>query len=413
MTVRICKSYHSEQVLPLIQDSWQSGTPLIFCPPHLDDFTWLKDLPPGELEWHGDLRGPRLVDRANETAYPEPPILGVFTSGTVSGHPRLVLYSKANIESSLDAITALFDVRRIRTIFSYAQPFHTFGLLLGYVLSLKLGARLVTPDGKYSSRSHLKRIELEEADVLTLGTPTHFHDLLLHAGPEGLAPSYSCIVGGAGVSVGLWRQIRDRLRIEKPSIGYGCTEASPGITHFPPGLEPREDNEIGFPLTSLQTRVEAAQVKISGPSLCLGVIDQNGVDFARERSIRDVIEVREDGRWIFRGRSDLLLNRGGEKFALELLESAIHSQLGVAALAIAVPDPRLGQNLGLLLRADASRETAFARVRELLQREFGLRLEREQCFFVSEFPAHASAKPDRREAARRFFPLPMEAMEAP
>jgi len=407
MTIRICKSYHSECVLPLIRDSWRSDTLLIFCPPHLDDFTWLKDLPPGDFEWHGDLRGPRLVARS-DVDYPERPILGVFTSGTVGGAPRLVLYTKANIESSLDAIMELFDVGRIKTVFSYAQPFHTFGLLLGYVLSMKLGARLVTPDGKYSTRSHSKRIELEEADVLTLGTPTHFHDLLLHAGPEGLAPSYSCIVGGAGVAVGLWRQIRDRLRIEMPSIGYGCTEASPGITHLPPGLEPREDNEIGFPLPSLDARVEPAHVTIAGSSLCLGVIDEKGAEFPAEQTIRDVIEVREDGRWIFCGRSDLILNRGGEKFSLERLESAIHSRTGLPALAVAVPDPRLGQNLGLLLRAETDREKAFESARNLLQREFGLRLERAQCCFVSEFPAHASAKPNRREASRRFFP-----MEAP
>lgn len=407
MKIRICSgrnSYHSDSVLSLVHDSWQTDTPLIFCPPHLEDFGWLKNLPEGELEWRGDFRGPTTVERAG-IDYPERPILGVFTSGTLSGSPRLVLYTKAEIESSLSAIMSLFDTKRIRTIFSYAQPFHTFGLLLGYVLSMKLGARLITPEGKYSSRSHLKRIELEDANVLTLGTPTHFYDLLLHAGPEGLAPSYSCIVGGAGVSVGLWRQIQSRLRIEKPSIGYGCTEASPGITHLPPGVEPREDNEIGFPLPSLHARVEPSYLTISGPSLCLGVVDENGADFTSERVIRDSVEARDDGRWVFRGRSDLILNRGGEKFSLERLESVIFSHLGLAALALAVPDPRLGQNLGLLLPNELDHESAFESVRSLLVREFGLRLEREQCCFVAEFPAHASAKPNRREASQRYFPL--------
>jgi predicted hotdog family 3-hydroxylacyl-ACP dehydratase len=410
--IRICKSYHSETLLPLVRASWESDDLLIFCPPHLENFDWIQYLPQGEIEWIGfaATSGPTpeslKIPRAN-VSYVEKPVLGVFTSGTISGQPRLVLYTKKNVESSLEAIVSLFDKSRIHTIFSYAQPFHTFGLLLGYVLSFKLGCRLITPSGKYGASSHDRRLEIRDPHLLTLGTPTHFHDLIETARKRGLKlpPSYSCIVGGASVSVGLWKSIRDDLQIEQPSIGYGCTEASPGITHLPPGRVPLEDSEIGFPLSSLQTELHESEVNIAGPSLCLCVIDENGVDFAKSRSIRDRIHARPDSVWVFHGRTDLMINRGGEKFSLERIENSIFTEFGLHALAVRVPDARLGEDLGLLVKSDPLDQSHFEKLRDFLMKSQGLRIEFNQLRFAEEFPLNSSSKPDRAQTARLFqFP---------
>ena len=407
MNIRICKSYHSEALLSLVRKSWEVEDLLIICPPHLENFDWVLYLPEGEIEWIGLVAPEQIGPRLSSGLFNEKPVLGVFTSGTVSGRPRLVLYTKKNIESSLTAIISLFDKSRIKTIFSYAQPFHTFGLLLGYVLSLKLECQLITPEGKYSSRSHDRRLELNDENILTLGTPTHFHDLIEVSRARGIqmAKSYSCIIGGASVSVGLWKNTRDLLHIEKPSIGYGCTEASPGITHLPPGQEPVEDGEIGFPLSNLRSELHSADVEIQGPSLCLCVIDEKGIDFAKSRSIRDQIRRRTDGVWVYLGRTDFMLNRGGEKFSLERIENSIFSEFGWAALAVARPDSRLGEELGLFIRLVKMTPEEFKSLQDFLLKSQGLKLEPSHCRLIDEFPMNENSKSDRMRATRLFrFP---------
>ena len=444
MKIRLWRGFHSEALAQEIRATWEKDELLILCPPYLENFDFAPYLPAGEISFIGDwaeLSLPALTALPRAEVYSERPVLGVFTSGTVSGEPRLVLYTKSCINASLDAIFDLFEAARVRTIFCYAQPFHTFGLLLGYVLSFKIGAKLITPDGKYSSKAHEKRLAVRDPDLLTLGTPAHFYDLIQFQNKQAqnhesaIAPSYSCIMGGASVSVKLWQDVRRDLKIEMPSIGYGCSEASPGITHLPPGHPPKEDAEIGFALGNLISDFTRDAVSIQGASLCLAIIDKEGVDFSKQRKIRDTIRRRADGALIFEGRSDLVINRGGEKLSLELLESAALSELAIEVLAVAVPDERLGEDLGLLIKTstkslcsqtkslssqtkslssqtkslssqtkslssqtESQHRIILQRLQDYFLLKHRVRLEPSLCEFVQELPRNSSFKPDRKRA---------------
>lgn len=320
---------------------------------------------------------------------PREAVLGLYSTGTAGR--KLVLYSRRNIETSVRAIFGLFEDRRFSTIFCYPQPFHTFGLLLGYVASHILNKELVTPEGPYSSEAHAARARLKRRDVITLGTPTHFRDLLAF----DIAPSYGAIVGGARVEASLWRALRDVLEIEKPSIGYGATEASPGLTHLPPGREPGEDGEVGFPLPHVDLRLTDRGLTFRGPNVCLAIVRNGEIEFPEEIPIADELEPREDGVLVFRGRHELVLNRGGEKFLLEEMEAALKARLGVDAVCVAVPDARLGHELGVLARG-APKENVYRCLKEVFFRDFDSARFRE----VSELPLDASAKIDRHAATR-------------
>src|SRR5687768_14209246 len=111
--MKIADGFHSKFLLEAVARAWKTGETLIVRPPHIKSF----EVPEVVKKWKPS----------------EQPILGVFTSGTVNGTPKLVFYSKTNIESSLTSIRSLFDVKRIEKIFCYPQPTHTFGLILGYV----------------------------------------------------------------------------------------------------------------------------------------------------------------------------------------------------------------------------------------------------------------------------------------
>lgn len=413
---RLTQGYHSADLFESVRRAWVDDDHLlVVVPPMKTDLSFLEVLP----------GGPRAAE------FPEKPIFGVFTSGTVSGKPRLVLYSRKNIESALDAVLNLFDRSRITSVFAYPQPFHTFGLTLGYLLALKLEVPLRFHAGKYSQESHATRASFTDAGMLTLGTPAHFFDLCsLIRGGLKVAPSYSCIIGGASVDAELWREVRDTTLIEAPSIGYGCTEASPAVTHLAPGVEPSGPGEIGFPLDNLNSRVVPdVGVEISGPSLCMAIVETSGagnasdykVVFPNQLTISDNIEVREDGAWIFHGRLDLRLNRGGSKIPLEEVESVLKEKLGLFAIAFAVPSARLGQDLAIAVRfpdeslanSNSARAESLVRidgaedvrthVMAVIAEHFSVRMAKENIVMLEHFPLSESAKIDRAAIARDFL----------
>jgi acyl-coenzyme A synthetase/AMP-(fatty) acid ligase len=401
--IRLWRGYHHPELLSLLDKTWKEEDLLITCPPLLEDFSFVNHLPEGPVEFVGDWSGVRpLLDLKRNGSFQnfsEMPVLGVFTSGTMSGEPRLVLYSKKNIESSLQAIQSLFDEKRIRSIFCYPQPFHTFGLLLGYVWAYQKGLAFHCWQGKYGRGAHDSRLGIQDPGLLTLATPTHFRDLLIYLQEtdKKISPSYSCILGGAPVTVDLWEQTCERFRIEQPSIGYGCSEASPGITHLPPGQKPREDGEIGFPLSSLQSFVSAEGVEISGNSLCMAMIDNNQLVQPTKTLIRDQLKIRQDGVWLYQGRVDLLLNRGGMKYSIESIERSLLQEIGLHVACSAIADRRLGQNLCIALKDPSKELQAYLNeINQVLKRKFGFTIQLKDLVPLSDFPLNESFKLDRK-----------------
>ena len=89
MTIRLWKGYHALELAPLIARSWQENVLLILCPPLLHDFSFLRALPAGDLEIYGawtdaERAAVAAAPREGTVTFPEVPVLGVFTSGTLS-----------------------------------------------------------------------------------------------------------------------------------------------------------------------------------------------------------------------------------------------------------------------------------------------------------------------------------------
>lgn len=402
MIVRLWKGYHSETLHALVAEHWQQAREdlLILCPPMLQDFSFLAALPAGDLKFHGSWTEAERVQilgvrRMGEIRFPEKPVFGVFTSGTLSPSPRLVLYSRRNLLASIGGVFDLFNKSRIKHVFCYPQAFHTFGLTLGYLSAQIYGWQLHTPEGKYGQASHAQRMALRDSGVLTLGTPTHFFDLLsVVKNSAELAASYSCIMGGASVTRELWLRVQSELKIEAPSIGYGCTEAAPGITHLPPGEVPEHDDEIGRPLASLTSRITSEGVEIRGEALCLAIVQNGRVEFPEMLTIRDRVDATVNGKWLYRGRLDLLMNRGGAKYSLEAIEKTLLERLGLTAVACTVRDSRLGEDLGLAFMR--GNENLIEGASAVLREVYALKLHPEKTRFVAAFPLNESSKLDRK-----------------
>ena len=199
------KGYHSQKAFNLFKKSYNEDSLIIFLPPLLTDYSFVSLLPKGSVELQGELwESTPQVPNARGENYSVPPVAGVFSSGTTK-ESKLILYSKENMTSSVFAIFELFDRERVKNIFCYPQPFHTFGLTLGYAASHLLGLNLQFADGKYSLAHHELWKKFTGPENLTLGTPTHYYDLLQWQSEQSTQPqtSYSCIIGGAKVKKNL------------------------------------------------------------------------------------------------------------------------------------------------------------------------------------------------------------------
>jgi acyl-CoA synthetase (AMP-forming)/AMP-acid ligase II len=208
-------------------------------------------------------------------------------------------------------------------------------------------------------------------------------------------------LGGAPVTVSLWKNVREKLFIEAPSIGYGATEASPGITHHPPGQRPTEDGEIGYPFRHLTIHLESDRgIEFSGKSVCLAMIQKNKIEFPRSVLIKDRISIRSDGMFLYQGRLELTLNRGGEKFPLEEIEQKIQKSFGFENLCVAIPHSRLGEDLGILIKIKEIRNPGQQKkmIQDLLKEAYGIHFELSHFSEVNEFPINSASKVDRKTA---------------
>lgn len=344
------------------------------------------------------------------SALPETPVLGVFTTGTSGGTRKLVLFSRGNITQSQTAIMDLFDANRVDEIYCYPQPYHVFGLALGFGLAALRGIKIVTSSGPYGRAAHAAWYERRTARLLTLATPAQMIDLC--ATIEALQwqprPTYSCILGGAAVARVVWERACAVARIAEPSIGYGCTEASPGVMHLPPGVLPVDDGEVGWPLPHMRLAFHREGYQISGPGVAMATVEKGVLTLTDGRhQVRDLLRRAPDGRYVFAHRTDMVLNRGGEKFPLEQIEALLRSRLGMDTICVSLPDARLGEELGILALAAPRLDPKV--VQDTLAEAYQRAFDGAKMVAVTELPLDRNAKPDR--ASARHFLLPQVATQ--
>ncbi len=335
--MEIYQGYHHPDLPKLVARCWTQDKLLILVPPSLKNMPNRRDLEAHLLE------GKQPADKSFA--------VGLFTSGTESLSPKLVLFTKENFLTSLTDIRSLFEVERIRKIICLPQPTHVFGFALGYLQAMLFNTELVCTEGPYGTKAQARWIESVDSTTLTLGTPTHFHDLIsnVRKGQVSCQSSYSAICGGATVTRDLWSQMREVLKIEAPSIGYGATEASPGITHLPPGVCPVSDGDIGFTLPSVKILKNSETGLIfCGPNMATGILTEGKLDLPKKIELKDWITPENNGRYLYHGRVDSVINRGGLKISIEALENHLARKFKNIFVAVSVYDLRLGEDVGLM-----------------------------------------------------------------
>lgn len=241
---------------------------------------------------------PDALRSANEPSYPNVRFL-LRTSGT-TGQARWVALSDRNVLSVLASHLPHARLGNARVI-SVLPWWHAFGLVLDLLPALLSGAEIIRdPEGGRSPRSILALSRAWGATHLN-AVPLTVQRLLDRSdGRSFLKQLRGGIVGGAPISAPLAEALQDtHLR-----VGYGQTEASPGIMLGEPGAW--HANYLGHPVGCDVAVSDAGELLFEGPNACVGFW-QDGhfhpADPHRTVATGDRVRRTEDG-FFFEGRTD-------------------------------------------------------------------------------------------------------------
>lgn len=246
----------------------------------------------------GPLAPPDSLRSATTARTPEARFL-LRTSGTTKA-ARWFALSDTNVLSVLASHLPYFCLKHSRVI-SVLPWSHAFGLVLDLLPALLSGAEVIRdPEGGRSSASILNLRDAWGATHLS-AVPLTIQRLLDHeAGASFLATLNGGIVGGAPISAPL----ADALAHTSLRVGYGQTEASPGIALGDPGVW--APNYMGRPLGCTVRINDTGELLFQGQNACIGRWTDNGLlrlDPNRWVATGDRAEQRNEGLY-FRGRTD-------------------------------------------------------------------------------------------------------------
>jgi acyl-CoA synthetase (AMP-forming)/AMP-acid ligase II len=301
-----------------------------------------------------------------------------FTSGS-TGEPKGVMHSSNTLLSPVRAMARDWALTGDTVLYSLSPLSHNLGF--GAMLTaLTNGGTLVAHD--LPAGASVAERMAQTGTAFAFGVPTHVIDLLgeLERGHAQGLRLRGFRISGAAVSKDV--VLRLRARGITPQTGYGMTEA--GSHHYTrtedaPELiattsgRPFEGHEVKIVDRDDSTRQlppgEVGQIVGRGPSITLGYFDDQG---ATEASITDdgwlltgdLGWQDENGYLRITGRKKDVIIRGGHNIFPARIEALASGCPGVtAAAAVAVPDPRLGEKVCLVVTSDEQPAAA----EELLQ----------------------------------------------
>lgn len=309
-------------------------------------------------------------------------------SGGTTGRPKGAALSHANLTANALQVRLIDPEPDFRHRVLGALPFfHVFAntAVLNHTLS-RGGEIVILP--KFSAAAAIAAVKRRKVTALP-GVPAMFTALLDHPKFRGadFAGMHIGIAGGASMPV------KTQERFERASgcriaEGYGLTETS-GVASANPYRAARKLGSVGQPLpgtryvivdkddpTRLPPLGEPGEITIEGPQVMQGYLRRGRDDPAAfvDGRLRtgDVGYLDEDGFLFIVDRIKDMIVVGGFKVFPSRIEDVAYTHPAVAeALAIAVPDDRVGERPKLFVSLRLGAQATEAELMALICKHVG------------------------------------------
>lgn len=301
---------------------------------------------------------------------PDAPAAILFTSGS-EGVPKGVALSHANFLANSSQIWALADglLTPDDIAMNPLPVFHSFGLTAGLLLGLINGMKVVL----YPSPLHFKQVPKLISDTratLLFATDTFLVGYARAAAEDDLTSLTKVVTGAEKV-----KETTRALWSRWPAVileGYGCTECSPVLACNTP--DENRPGTVGRLLKMIESRLdpvegitEGGKLVVRGPNVMAGYMLHSapGVIAPPEggwHDTGDIVDISAEGFVTIKGRAKRFAKIGGEMISLaavEVLASTIWP--GATHVAVAIPDPKKGEQIVLITdKPDADRSAFVA-----------------------------------------------------
>ena len=357
-----------------------------------------------------------MVDAADllppSAADPEELAALLYTSGS-TGQPKGVMLSHANLWLGAVSVTRYLGMAEDDVTLAVLPLSFDYGQ--NQLLSTWYAGGSVVPLDYLTPRDVIKACARRGVTTLAAVPPLWVQLVEQEWPPDAVAPLRRLTNSGGALTVDLVRKLRSIFQQAKLFPMYGLTEAFRS-TYLDPALVDSHPTSMGKPIPLAEILVVGDDGEIAAPGeegelVHCGPLVAKGYwrDAVRtaERfrpappSSRyggtavwsgDRVRRDEEGLLYFVGRRDAMIKSAGNRISpQEIEEAALATGLVSEAIALGVPDERLGQAIHLIVRGNGDEEA----LRAALRRDLPNFMQPREVRWVERMPLNANGKVDR------------------
>ncbi len=302
-------------------------------------FCYLEDIKKSLSLFHKlkCLAASRLSWKSLETAtIPELAVI-LFTSGSES-LPKTVPLTHKNVMSDFTAAMDGLQLRGDDTVVGMLPPFHSFGVLMNFLMPCCTGMRVVFHANPTEGEMLARLVSAYKATML-VGTPTFVAGILRYATKEQVKTLRLTITGAEKCTATVMSLYREKCPGAQLMEGYGITECSPIVALNRPGALYKEGT-IGKILSCSEFKVldenlkpvlpdQAGVLYLTGANIFSGYLNYDGpspfveMDGKKWYRTGDLVALDEENFVTFKGRVKRFVKIGGEMVSLPAIEQVL------------------------------------------------------------------------------------------
>lgn len=340
----------------------------------------------------------------------------LYTSGS-TGRPKGVMLSHSNLWLGAISVAHYLKLTPTDRVLGVLPLSFDYGQ--NQLFSTWVGGASVAPIDYLTARDVIKTVERFEATTLA-GVPPLWVQLLEAEWPAETATRLKRLTNSGGaLTPRMIRGLRQRFPAADLYPMYGLTEAFRS-TYLDPSLVDAHPDAIGRAIPFAEVMVvradgtradpgEPGELVHTGPLVAQGYWQDDERTALRFRPAPawsrhggiavwsgDMVSEGADGLFRFVGRDDEMIKSAGNRISpTEIEEVVLAGGEAVEAVALGVPDPRLGQAIVVVARARGTAEEAEARLRERLRRDLPSFMQPARYDWRDALPRNANGKLDR------------------